>query len=241
MVAEACAAQSIDVSGGTIGPGDTEIGQVPVMANIRSLAAISDVVIDFTHRSCVVEHAASLQEARTAWVLGTTGLTTEDQEAVKEAASHIAVVQASNFSPGVALVMEVARRLAEALPAPEFDAEIIEMHHRQKVDAPSGTALSLGHAVAAGRGLHDPESHFAVDRSGRREAGSIGFAALRAGQVIGRHTVLFAGTDEQISISHEALDRRIFAAGAVRAALWTNGQPAGLWGMTDVIGKTVRP
>ena len=240
MVAEECARRSIEVSGGTGGLNQTT-GRVPADAGITSLAAASDVIIDFTHRSCVEQHAAALRKSGTAWVLGTTGLTREDQDAVNDAALHIAVVQASNFSPGVALVLEIARRLAEALPAADYDAEIIEMHHRQKVDAPSGTALALGYAVADGRGLEDARSHFALERSGSRDADSIGFAVVRGGQVVGRHTVLFAGTNEQISLSHEALDRKVFAAGAVRAALWANGRPAGLWGMTDVIGTTSRP
>ena len=240
MVAEECASCSIVVSGGTIAPGDSLTGSIPIFADIGSLAAVSDVVVDFTHRSCVRTHAAALVGAGTAWVLGTTGLSLEEQDFVEQAASNVAVVQASNFSPGMALVMELARQLGSALPAAEYDAEIIEMHHRQKTDAPSGTALSLGYAVAEGRGLDEASRHFTIDRSDPRATGSIGFAASRGGQIVGRHTLMFAGRDEIISLSHEAVDRRVFAVGAVRAALWTDGQPAGLWGMTDVIGTTSR-
>ncbi len=236
MVAEECSARSVTVSGAILSPGQLGSGPIPILANISSLAAVSDVVVDFTHRSCVQEHAIALGDAGSAWVLGTTGLSRDDQAAVNETARRVAVVQASNFSPGMALVMEIARLIGGALAGDEYDAEIVEMHHRQKGDAPSGTALSLGDAVAEGRGLDDARTNFVVERNGARGTGSIGFAALRGGQIVGRHSVLFAGRDEIISLSHEALDRRVFAAGAIRAALWTIGRPAGLWGMTDVIG-----
>jgi 4-hydroxy-tetrahydrodipicolinate reductase len=201
-------------------------------------AAASDVVVDFTRASAVQGHAAALAAAGTAWVLGTSGLSAADEAAVDAAATRIPIVYAANFSAGVTLVLALAERMAATLPAAQYDAEILEMHHRQKVDAPSGTALALGRAVAAGRGV----DLAAVMQSGRdghtgpRETGAIGFAALRGGQVVGEHSLLFAGADEQIILTHKAFDRRTFASGAVRAALWVAGRPPGLYGMKDVLG-----
>jgi 4-hydroxy-tetrahydrodipicolinate reductase len=205
---------------------------------LDALAAASDVVVDFTRASAVQGHAAALAAAGTAWVLGTSGLSAADEAAVDAAATRIPIVYAANFSAGVTLVLALAERMAATLPAAQYDAEILEMHHRQKVDAPSGTALALGRAVAAGRGV----DLAAVMQSGRdghtgpRETGAIGFAALRGGQVVGEHSLLFAGADEQIILTHKAFDRRTFASGAVRAALWVAGRPPGLYGMKDVLG-----
>jgi len=195
----------------------------------------ADAVIDFTHASTVQPRAASLGLSGTAWILGTTGLSPADQHAVNTAAEKICIVQAANFSPGVNLVLALAQRLARALPAEEYDAEILEMHHRQKVDAPSGTALALGRAVAAARHA-DFETLAQTDRTGARPSGAIGFAALRGGQVVGEHTLLFASSNEHIALTHRAFDRRVFARGAVRAALWTAGKSPGLYSMMDVLG-----
>jgi 4-hydroxy-tetrahydrodipicolinate reductase len=206
--------------------------------DIAALAAVSDVVIDFTHASTVRGHADALAEAGVGWILGTSGLSAADEAAVAQAARAIPVVYAANFAPGVTLLLALAERMAAALPAARYDAEIVEMHHRQKVDAPSGTAIALGRAVARGRGVELAE----VMQSGRdghtgpRPEGAIGFAALRGGQVVGEHTLLFAAADEHIALTHRAFDRRAFAAGAVRAALWSAGQPAGLYDMRDVLG-----
>ena len=205
---------------------------------VDAIAAASDVVIDFTRASAVQPHAEALAAAGTAWVLGTSGLSAADEAAVAAAASRIPVVYAANFSAGVTLVLDLAERMAAALPAADYDAEIVEMHHRQKVDAPSGTAIALGRAVAAGRGV-DLSSVMQSGRDGHtgpRAPGSIGFAALRGGQVVGEHSLLFAGSDEQIILTHKAFDRRTFASGAVRAALWVAGRPPGLYGMRDVLG-----
>jgi 4-hydroxy-tetrahydrodipicolinate reductase len=145
------------------------------------------------------------------------------------------VVQAANFSPGVNLVLALAARLGAALPAAEFDAEIVEMHHRHKVDAPSGTALVIGRALAAGRGVVLDDVRIAA-REGARPAGGIGFASLRGGAIVGEHSLVLTAADEQIVLTHRAFDRRSFARGAVRAALWSAGKPPGLYGMTDVLG-----
>ena len=205
---------------------------------IEALAAGSDVVIDFTHADTVIRHAKACTESGCAWVLGTTGIGTPGQEAIGHAATRIAIVQAANFSPGVNLVLAIAARLAAALPADEYDAEILEMHHRQKVDAPSGTALALGYAVAKGRDVDLPS----VMQSGRdghtgaRPQGAIGFSAMRGGQVVGEHTLLFAAGTEHIALTHRAFDRRVFAQGALRAAFWTQRRGAGLYAMADVLG-----
>ena len=205
---------------------------------LADLAAVAEVVIDFTHASAAATHASALAEAGTAWVLGTTGLSVDDEAAVDAAASRIPVVYAANFGPGINLLLAFARQLGAALPAAQYDAEIVEMHHRQKVDAPSGTAIALGRAVATGRGvrLEDVMQSGRDGHTGARADGAIGFAALRGGQIVGEHTVLFAAAGEQIALSHRAIDRRAFAAGAVRAAGWVAGRPPGRYGMTDVMG-----
>ncbi|MCX2561303.1 4-hydroxy-tetrahydrodipicolinate reductase [Acetobacter farinalis] len=211
---------------------------LPLYTDMASLAAVSDVVIDFTHAETVLPHAQVLAEQGAAWVLGTTGLSEAQQAAVMQAAERIGIVHAANFSAGVTLVRRLAQMMGQALPANSYDAEIVEMHHRQKVDAPSGTALAIGEAVAKGRGV----ALAAVRESGRdghtgpRAPGAIGFAALRGGQIVGEHEVLFTSADEQITLTHRAFDRRVFAAGAVRAALWLKGRPAGYYGMEEVLG-----
>ncbi len=224
------------LTGGT-SRGATAAG-VTVFPDIAALAAASDLVIDFTHASLVIPHAAAMAAAGKAWVLGTTGFGEEAQNAIAAAAAKIPVIAAPNFSPGVNLIFALAERLGAALPAETYDAEILEMHHRQKVDAPSGTALGIGRAIAAGRkvALADVMVSGRDGHSGARQTGEIGFAALRGGQIIGSHTALFTAGTEQISLTHHAFDRRIFAQGAVRAALWLAGKPAGLYTMRDVLG-----
>ncbi len=206
--------------------------------DVATLAAISDAVIDFTHASRVPVHAAALTAAGIAWVLGTSGLSAADEAAVASAATHIPVVYAANFSPGVTLVLALAEQMGAALPGDAYDAEIVEMHHRQKVDAPSGTAIGLGRAVAAGRGvrLADVMVSGRDGHTGPRPPNAIGFAALRGGQVVGEHTLLFAAGSEHIALTHRAFDRRVFATGAVQAAGWTEQIGPGLFGMRDVLG-----
>jgi len=236
MLIEELAAAGAPLAGGIDRAGG--VNDATLFADIAGLAAASEVVIDFTHASSAREHARMLARAGTAWVLGTTGLSVEEEAEVAEAAKRIPVVYAPNFSPGVNLVLALAEQMAAALPPAVYDAEIVEMHHRQKVDAPSGTAVGIGRAVARGRGV-DLE---AVKESGRdghtgaRKPGAIGFSAMRGGQVVGEHTLLFAAADEHIALTHRAFDRRVFASGAVRAALWVHGKPAGLYSMMDVLG-----
>jgi 4-hydroxy-tetrahydrodipicolinate reductase len=207
-------------------------------SDISALAAASEVVIDFSNAATAKTNATTLAAAGKAWVLGTSGLSELDEAAVAEAAHRIPVVYASNFSAGVNLVLALAERMGAALPAESYDAEIVEMHHRQKVDAPSGTAIGMGRAVAKGRGiaLADVMESGRHGHTGARKTGAIGFAALRGGQVVGEHTLIFASGTEHIALTHRAFDRRAFATGAVRAALWVAGRKPGLYSMMDVLG-----
>ena len=227
------------LAGGTLRTGSSTPppADVVVLSDVAALAARSDVVIDFTHAATAQGHAAVLAQAGTAWVLGTSGLSAADESAVAQAARHVPVVYAPNFAPGVNLVLAIAEQIAAALPADAYDAEIVEMHHRQKVDAPSGTAVGLGRAVARGRGVRLEEVMVSGrdGHTGPRPPGAIGFAALRGGQVVGEHTLLFAAGSEHIALTHRAFDRRVFATGAVRAAGWVSGRPPGLFSMLDVL------
>ncbi|MCP1213638.1 4-hydroxy-tetrahydrodipicolinate reductase [Acetobacter okinawensis] len=241
LLIEEVRAAGATVAGGTTRAPEQATGlaaEVPLFTSMSALAEKCDVVIDFTHADTVVSSARALVGTGVAWVLGTTGLSAEQLGALQEASGHMTVVHAANFSPGVTLVQRLARMMGQALPAETYDAEIVEMHHRQKVDAPSGTALAIGQAVALGRGvaLEDVRESGRDGLTGPRQAGAIGFAALRGGQIVGEHDVLFTSADEQITLSHRSFNRRIYATGAVRAALWTKGREAGLYNMEDVLG-----
>ncbi|MCX7932068.1 MAG: 4-hydroxy-tetrahydrodipicolinate reductase, partial [Rhodovarius sp.] len=184
-------------------------------------------------------HAAAAADAGRAWVVGTSGLSAEEEAAVADAARRVPVVYAANFAPGVNLMFALAERMAAALPAAEYDAEILEMHHRQKVDAPSGTAIALGRAVARGRGTTLEEAGRESGRDGHcgpRATGAIGFAALRGGQVVGEHTLIFAAAHEHLALTHRSFDRAAYAVGAVQAAHWVVRQPPGLYDMRHVLG-----
>ncbi|HYZ22835.1 MAG TPA: 4-hydroxy-tetrahydrodipicolinate reductase [Rhodopila sp.] len=206
--------------------------------DLAALTGQSDVVIDFTNAATAQDTAAVMAQSGKAWVLGTSGLSAADEVAVERAAARIPVVYASNFSAGVNLVLALAERMGAALPAESYDAEIVEMHHRQKVDAPSGTAIGMGRAVAKGRGVRfeDVIESGRDGHTGPRRTGAIGFAALRGGQVVGEHSLIFAAATEHIVLTHRAFDRRAFATGAVRAALWAVGRPPSLYSMMDVLG-----
>lgn len=230
------AAMAATLSGGVSRSGIAPSG-VRSFADITALARESDVVIDFTHASTVQAHAQALVATQTPWVLGTTGYGPVEEGAIRAAARAIPVIASPNFCTGVNLLLLMAEKLGHVLPASQYDAEILEMHHRQKVDSPSGTALAIGRAVATGRGveLADVIVSGRDGHSGPRKDGEIGFATLRGGQVIGSHSLTFTAGDEQISLTHHAFDRRVFATGAVRAALWLHAQPAGLYGMKDFL------
>jgi 4-hydroxy-tetrahydrodipicolinate reductase len=201
--------------------------------------AAADVVIDFTTAAASAELcAAAAARGGPALVIGSTGFRDGQLAAVRAAAGRLAIVRAGNFSLGVNVLMGLVRQAAGILPARDFDIEVFEAHHARKVDAPSGTALMLGEAVAAGRGV-DLET---VARRGRdgitgaRPAGEIGFSVMRAGGIVGEHAVVFAGEEEILTLSHSARDRGLFARGALAAARWVAGRPAGEYDMQDVLG-----
>jgi 4-hydroxy-tetrahydrodipicolinate reductase len=202
------------------------------------LFAGADGVIDFSAPAASVEYAGYAAQARIVHVIGTTGCSPQDDAAIEAAARHAAIVKSGNMSLGVNLLAALVEQAARALPAADFDIEVVEMHHRHKVDAPSGTALLLGEAAAKGRGVNPVESSVRVrdGHTGPREAGTIGFATLRGGSVVGDHSVILAGTGERITLSHQAEDRAIFARGAVQAALWAREKKPGLYTMRDVLG-----
>ena len=238
LLAEETLAAGAILAGGIDAPGTALPNTAGSFADLAALAAASDVVVEFTHASTTLPHAAAMAASGRAWLIGTTGLNAEQEAAVAQAAKSIPVMYAPNYSPGVVLTMVLAERMAAALPAETYDAEILEMHHRQKVDAPSGTAVGIGRAVAAGRGvkLEDVTESGRDGHTGARKTGAIGFAALRGGQIVGDHSLIFTAAGEQITLSHRAMDRRAFATGAIRAAIWVAGRRPGLYNMTDVLG-----
>lgn len=203
---------------------------LPVFAHI-------DGVLDFTTPASTVAFAGLSAQARIVHVIGTTGLSAADEAKIEAAARHATIIKAGNMSQGVNLLAALAARVAEAL-GPEFDIEILEMHHRHKRDAPSGTSLLLGRAMAEARGVSLEERGVRTRDGdvGPRREGDIGFAALRGGDMVGEHRVIFAGPGERIELAHIATDRGIFARGAVKAALWARGRAPGLYAMTDVLG-----
>jgi len=202
-----------------------------------ALATAADALVDFSTPAALESHLAAARAAGTPIVIGTTGLTAQHHALIDDAAREIAVLQTGNTSLGVVLLARLVREAASRL-GPDWDIEIAEMHHRQKVDAPSGTALMLGEAAAAGREVSLGEVRVA-DRAGltgARAEGTIGFASLRGGTVIGDHMVVLAGAGERIELTHRAEDRAIFARGAVKAALWLADKPAGRYTMDAVLG-----
>ncbi len=237
------------LAGGTEQPGSPFIGQdlgllvgsktvgAVVVDDARALFEGADVVIDFSVPAATAAHAALAFDTRTAMVIGTTGLTPEQQSAVQGASEQSAIVQAGNMSLGVNLLVGLARQAAELL-GPDYDIEVVEMHHKHKIDAPSGTALMLGKAAAEGRGIdHDANAVLSREgHTGARPDQAIGYATLRGGDVVGDHTVIFAGPSERIELTHRASSREIFARGAVRAAMWCEGKVPGLYSMRDVLG-----
>ena len=199
--------------------------------------AKAQAVVDFTSPSATVEFAALAAQARAVHVIGTTGLEAEHLAKIAAAARHAPIIRAGNMSLGVNLLTRLTQKVAAALDA-DWDIEIVEAHHRMKVDAPSGTALMLGQAAAEGRGvsLDDTRVSGRDGITGARAKGSIGFSAIRGGDIVGEHDVIFAGEGERIILRHMATDRAIFARGALRAALWGQGQKPGQYDMMDVLG-----
>ncbi|HEY1799189.1 MAG TPA: 4-hydroxy-tetrahydrodipicolinate reductase [Stellaceae bacterium] len=249
LVVEIVAGEGIALVGGCTAPGGAligrDVGEAPGLGKLgmtiggdaRKLISESDVAIDFSQPRATADHATLAAELGTPIVIGTTGLTVDQEAAVRSAAKTIPIVWAANTSLGINLLLGLVAQVAERLGA-DWDIEILEMHHRGKADAPSGTALALGHAAAAARGT----TLDAVAKRGRdgitgaRRDGDIGFASLRGGDAVGDHHVIFAGAGERLELVHRATNRAIYAKGAVRAAQWLVGKPPGLYGMKDVLG-----
>jgi 4-hydroxy-tetrahydrodipicolinate reductase len=237
------------IAGGSERPGQEAIGRdLGEMAGLGALGIAvggepgalferSDIVLDFTVPAATVAHVALAVESNTKMVIGTTGTTAADDAAIAAAAQSVAIMREGNMSLGVNVLAVLTRQMAGYLDS-DFDIEIVEMHHRHKVDAPSGTALLLGRAAASGRGV----AHDDVMQGGRhgitgeRRRGDIGYASLRGGNVAGEHSVVFAADDERVELTHKATDRAIFARGALAAARWLADQKPGLYGMADVLG-----
>ena len=242
-------APGIVVVGGTERKGSIALGQdigalagsdplgISVGDDPSLLFDASDVVVDFTNPTATVSHAQMAARTGCALVIGTTGFDTDQLNSLYRAAQRAPIVLAANMSLGINLLQQVVEEVARILD-PDWDIEIIEMHHRQKIDAPSGTALMLGRAAADGRGIA-LDKHSVKSRDGHtgvRKVGDIGFAALRGGTVVGEHSVIFSGAAERVELAHKADDRMIFARGALHAARWARTQKPGLYSMMDVLG-----
>ncbi|MFT3988740.1 4-hydroxy-tetrahydrodipicolinate reductase [Aestuariivirga sp.] len=215
-----------------IGPLGIEVTSDPL-----ALLTRVDGIIDFTIPKATLELAALAAQARVVHVIGTTGIDEKGEAAIRAAARHARIVKSGNMSLGVNLLAALVKRAAATL-GEDFDIEVLEMHHRHKIDAPSGTALMLGQAAAEGRNISLKERSVRArdGHTGARPVGDIGFATLRGGSVVGDHTVIFAGASERIELSHKAESRDIFARGAVKAALWAFGKKEGYYTMADVLG-----
>ncbi len=249
LVAEIAAAEGCALADGVTRPGSAALGQdlgelagigrlgIAAADDTEALLRGCDVAIEFTSPSATAEHAALAARLKKPLVIGTTGLHGAEEQAVRDAVRAIPIVWAANTSLGINLLLGLVEQVASRL-GPDWDIEIMEMHHRHKVDAPSGTALALGRAAASARGarLGDVAVRGRDGITGARPAGAIGFAALRGGDNIGEHHVVFAGQGERLELTHRATDRGIYAKGAVRAALWVTDKPPGLYGMKEVLG-----
>ena len=212
---------------------------VALSADLWELAKNADGVIDFTVPAATIANVAIAAQRGLVHVIGTTGLSASDNAVIRSVTSRAIVVQSGNMSLGVNLLAALVKRVAKSLDE-DFDIEVLEMHHKMKIDAPSGTALMLGQAAADGRGIELGQRAVRSrdGYTGERRDGDIGFATLRGGTVVGDHTVIFAGADERIELSHKAGDRALFASGAVKAALWARDKKPGFYTMTDVLGLT---
>lgn len=232
---ERAGSAGIGLDAGTLA-GVGQIG-VTIIDDADAACKGADVIVDFSTPDATREFNALALRHGLAHVVGTTGLQPEDYAGLRAAGERITVVQSGNMSLGVNLIAALVRQAAARL-GPAFDIEVLEMHHRMKVDAPSGTALLLGEAAAQGRGvaLADASVRVRDGHTGARVEGTIGFATLRGGSVVGDHSVIFAGPSERITISHHAEDRALFAHGAVKAGLWAHGRPPGFHSMADVLG-----
>ena len=243
LIRTIAAVDGVRLAGAIERPGSPELAGsgscgVSITADPLPVFTRADGVLVFTSPAATVEFAGYAAQAGVVHVVGTTGCTADDDARIAAAARHTAIVKSGNMSLGVNLLAVLVEQAARALDPADFDIEVLEMHHRNKVDAPSGTALLLGAAAARGR-----ETDLAAEsvrvrdgHTGPRRSGSIGFATLRGGTVVGDHSVILAGSGERIVLSHHAEDRTIFARGAVKAALWARGRKPGLYSMRDVLG-----
>jgi 4-hydroxy-tetrahydrodipicolinate reductase len=210
---------------------------VMLSADLWAMSENADGILDFTVPAATIANVAIAAQRRLVHIIGTTGLSASDDAVIKSVTNRAIVVKSGNMSLGVNLLAALVKRVAQSLDD-SFDIEILEMHHKAKVDAPSGTALMLGEAAAAGRNI-TLQAHAARGRdglTGARRRGDIGFASLRGGSVTGDHSVIFAGSMERIELTHRAEDRTMFAQGALKAALWAHGKAPGLYSMNDVLG-----
>ncbi len=242
-------ADGCTVAGGTERDNSEFIGQdmgelaglgpigVTIASDPPELFTRIDGIIDFSSPAATLKHAELSAQARVVHVIGTTGMTDEDEKKLHAAARHARIIKAGNMSLGVNLLTTLVKKVAAALDE-DFDIEVVEMHHKHKVDAPSGTALMLGQAAADGRGvtLNDKAVRSRDGITGARHAGDIGFATLRGGSVVGEHSVIFAGPSERIELTHKAESRALFANGAVKAALWGMDKKPGYYSVLDVLG-----
>lgn len=229
-------APKIGMDSGTLaGIGEND---VEITTDLEAAIAKSDGIIDFTTPETSVKLAELCGSHDCAHIIGTTGCTAEEDAKIANSSSSAVIVKSGNMSMGINLLAVLVEKAAAALSAEDFDLEVLEMHHKHKVDAPSGTALLLGDAAAKGRNIDLSENSVRSRDgiTGERETGTIGFATLRGGSVIGDHSVILAGNGEKIELSHSAQDRSLFANGALKAALWAKGKPNGLYSMRDVLG-----
>ena len=216
-----------------LGPNGVIIGDDPLAAFLHA-----EGVLDFTSPVASVEFAGLAAQARIVHVVGTTGCSPDDDAKIAAASRHARIVKSGNMGLGVNLLSVLVEQAARALNPDDWDIEILEVHHKRKVDAPSGTALLLGEAAAKGRGIDLASRSVRVrdGHTGPRETGTVGFATLRGGSVVGEHSVIFAGEGELVTMSHSAGDRSIFGRGAIKAALWARDKKPGLYSMLDVLG-----
>ena len=249
LLAETLATEGLGLAAGAERAGDPVVGRdlgelagktaigIKAGDDIRAVFGAAEIVIDFTTPAATAAHVRIAEKTGRAMVIGTTGLDAFETRAVEEVARVVPIVWSANMSIGVNLLFALVESAARTLD-PSYDIEIVEMHHRHKVDAPSGTALALGHAAALGRGvkLEDVWRKTRDGQTGARPKGEIGFAALRGGDVVGDHMLVFATDGERIEFGHKASSRQVFAKGALRAAAWVAGKPPGLYTMRDVLG-----
>ena len=249
LIHAVAASKSLTLAGAVEAPGAAVIGRdagelaglgpngIKVTSDVAPLLKQADGLIEFVIPAATLALTELTAAAGLVHIIGTTGHSAEEDAMIAKAASHAKIVKSGNFSMGVNLLAALTKRVAKTLNE-DYDIEILEMHHNKKIDAPSGTALMLGRAAAAGRGI-DLAQHSERGRdgmTGARTPGDIGFASLRGGTVVGEHTVTFAGPAERVELTHRAEDRMIFARGALHAALWARTQKPGLYSMADVLG-----